>query len=199
MHERIIIELQKFVFKNVPKTPALSSFTLLTRTGQAPLRDIGTMVESVTGSNPSKLADTPFTLNAAGNESGIIGSKHPGARLHNEGGVITPKRAKALALPATKEAKKAGGPRNFPRDLFFVPTRKDYTGPAVGWLAESKGSGKKRSIKRHYQLRESVVIPKRKWFPSIAEAEVIAVKVIQQTLKMLASGKSEGGKPSAQV
>jgi phage gpG-like protein len=47
----------------------------------------------------------------------VARTNHPGAAIHQYGGVIRPKRGKYLAIPATKEAKRAGSPRRFPRPL----------------------------------------------------------------------------------
>ncbi len=41
----------------------------------------------------------------------------PGARVQHFGAVIVPVKAKALAIPLTKEALYAGSPRNFPQPL----------------------------------------------------------------------------------
>jgi hypothetical protein len=197
IHERIVIALQRHVFKNMPKTPGLSPFTMLSRRGSVPLQDTRTMMQSVTGSNPAQIATAPFTLNAAGLEAGTIGSKFPGAAVHNFGATIRPVRAKALALPATREAKKAGGPRSFPRELFFVkPKGGSGKSGHVGWLAESKGRGKNARLERHFMLRTSVEIPQRQWFPTKDEARPVAVKVISFTLRELAAGKDPARGPS---
>lgn len=68
------------------------------------------------------------------------------------GAVITPRRAKALAIP-TDEAKTAagveryGGPRNFPGELRFVPFRN--SGVAVGGLFEAE------SLRASLNLRDA--------------------------------------------
>lgn len=95
--------------------------------------------------------------------------KHPGAATHNFGAVITPKSAKFLAIPITKEAARAKSARHFPRPLGCVifPSGK-------GILYEKSKSRKKRRGKKnkgvpgkrgtvHYVLVKSVRIPQRKF------------------------------------
>lgn len=48
----------------------------------------------------------------------VLFTNRIGAGLQNYGGVIVPKRAKFLTIPATLEAKRAGGARLFPQQLF---------------------------------------------------------------------------------
>lgn len=111
------------------------------RGGEKPLLDTGQLRNSVSATT----TDDTITLRANG----------PGARLHQLGGVITPKRARALAIPITTEARRAGSPRRFPRPLFAGK------GPKGGYLAESKGKGKRAKVVVHYLLRTSVPIPAR--------------------------------------
>jgi phage gpG-like protein len=68
-----------------------------------PLRDFGLLGASV----QAKATQSDLTLS-----SNLIY-----AGIHQSGGRITPKRGKFLAIPATKEAKRAGGARRFPRPL----------------------------------------------------------------------------------
>jgi hypothetical protein len=67
------------------------------------------------------------------------------------GGIITPKRAKALAIPISPEAYKAGSARLFPRELTMVsrPGR-----PPL--LVETGIIGKSKAWKLHYILLRSV-------------------------------------------
>lgn len=80
----------------------------------------------------------------------IVSSAHVGARVHQEGAIIRPVRAKALTIPLTKEATRYG-PRRFPRPLFAAP----------GGLYERKGTGKRAKLIRHYLFARKVVIPAR--------------------------------------
>jgi phage gpG-like protein len=81
----------------------------------------------------------------------------PGARLHQEGGVVVPRLAKALAIPITPAAVRAGSPRNFPGELFLLK-KKDG---GKGSLAAREGKGKKARIVVHYLLRNKVTVPAR--------------------------------------
>jgi len=73
--------------------------------------------------------------------------------IHQNGGIIRPVKAKALALPLTKEAARAGSPRRFPRPL-FVPR-------GIPGLAESTRGGK--GLKMQYRFMDQVKIPMRRF------------------------------------
>ena len=70
------------------------------------------------------------------------------AGVHQEGATITPKAAKALAIPVTNEARRAGGPRSM--DLHLVWPK----GKAAGTLRDDAN-------KVHFVLVKSVTIPAR--------------------------------------
>lgn len=184
LHERLVIRLQQWIYRNWPKEPGLSSFTRLSRTGGAPLLDKGTLRITLTGANPGAVQQGSGSLNAATKDSGVVGSTLPYAALHNFGGTITPKQAKALALPATREARQAGSPRNFSRKLFFVPAR---SGNAIGWLAErikkARKGEKAGEIRRHYLLKASVTIPARRFMPTEQQFAPEGLKVTEQYLR----------------
>jgi len=80
------------------------------RGGDVPLNDTGRLRASLV----SKTKDSVevFTINSV-----EIGTTKEGANLMNAGGTVVPVKAKALAIPLTKEALRAGGPRRFPRPL----------------------------------------------------------------------------------
>ncbi len=80
----------------------------------------------------------------------IVSSSHQSARVHQQGAIIRPVRAKALTIPLTKEAARYG-PRRFPRPLFAAP----------GGLYERKGKGKRMKVIRHYLFCKKVVVPAR--------------------------------------
>lgn len=78
--------------------------------GNVPLRDTGILMASFTAGHDGR--------------SVWVGTTHPGASLHNSGGVVRGK-GKMLAIPLTKEAKRSGGPRRWTAgELTFRPTRK---------------------------------------------------------------------------
>lgn len=120
--------------------------------GDKPLQDKKLLMASVTGNavgHVEELTDTTL----------VIGTNLEYARIHQEGGVITPKNAKALAIPITREAANVDGPRNFPRPLFILHGK--ATDSAC--LAESKKSrGQKvAEVIVHYVLVARVVVPAR--------------------------------------
>ncbi len=123
-----------------------------------PLRDNGLLLASITS-------------RITGNEI-AAGSGLEYAGVHQWGKVIKPTKAKMLAIPVTKEAKRAGGPRNFPKPLTLIVFGKS----GKGVLAESppaKPKGKKSAAvtaapagkrpmgKVHFVLVSSVTVPAR--------------------------------------
>lgn len=82
----------------------------------------------------------------------IVSSAHASARVHQDGAIIRPVRAKALTIPLTKEATRYGA-RRFPRPLFSFP--------GGAGLYERKGKGKKAKLIRHYLFCSKVVVPAR--------------------------------------
>jgi phage gpG-like protein len=139
--------------------------------GSKPLLNTGVLRASVT----AEADGTGLTIRAHA----------PGARLHQEGGVIVPKRAKALTIPLTKEAVRAGGARHFPRPL-FVLSGKDGSGA----LAERPDKGKARGkLVVHYLLRKSVTVPARPYLGVSAEtAQRIGAVLAQQLARSMAEG-----------
>lgn len=70
--------------------------------GNHPLRDTGALAASFT---------------ARADATGVtVGTTHPGAALQNAGGTVVPRRGKFLAVPLTREAKRAGSPRRMRGD-----------------------------------------------------------------------------------
>jgi phage gpG-like protein len=71
--------------------------------GGSPLRDTGHFMASING--------------RATNDGFFVGTNKVQANLMNYGGVITPRRGKFLAIPATKVAQRAGSPRRYAGNL----------------------------------------------------------------------------------
>lgn len=102
------------------------------------------------------------------------------AALHERGGVIRRRRAKALAIPVTKKAERAGSPRDFPGELAFIPA-KNKRGNFRGFLVEKNRSTRKMQWRDmrgqkglvHYVLVLRVKIPAR---PHRAKAYEIWLK-----------------------
>ena len=119
------------------------------RGGTKPLMDRGILAASFSGSGQGHIEDVqPFQL--------TVGTNLDYASIHQTGGTIKPVRGKYLAIPMSKEALRAGWPR-------------DWTGPTLILYGSSlvefatKGKGKKvKPVKiTHYILVKQVTIPPR--------------------------------------
>lgn len=123
--------------------------------GDKPLRDKGLLMASVTSTagargNVSELTDTYL----------VQGTNLEYAAIHQHGGTITPKSAKMLAIPLTREADRAGYARDFPRPLFILTSK----GGSLFLAEADKRKAKKGSSRPpilHYVLKDRVVIPAR--------------------------------------
>ena len=104
-----------------------------------PLRDTGGLMASIT-----------FKADADGL---AVGTNHVAAKLHQAGGTVTPKKAKYLAIPLTKRAKRAGSPRSFGE--LAVRMRK---GANKCVMVSVRGRGKGEA---QYALVQSVTVPAR--------------------------------------
>lgn len=94
------------------------------------------------------------------------------AGIHESGGEIKPKKAKALAIPVGEAVdpsgvERFGGPRNFPGELRFLPFRR---GIAVGKLIDEKDAKKLEARDKSpyeaqalYLLLKKVRIPASHW------------------------------------
>lgn len=123
-----------------------------------PLRDKGLLMASVFGAGHVENA-TPNTL--------TWGTNLSYAAIHQHGGTIVPKNAKALAIPLTREAQRAGSPRDFKRPLVLL---KRQGKPSL--LVTTKGKGKNARLEPQYILLASVTIPVRPflgWSPKLTE------------------------------
>lgn len=138
--------------------------------GGKTLRDTSNLMASITG--------------RADDSAAYVGTNLAYARIHQFGGVVVPKKGKALAIPMTKEARLAGSPRNFARPLRLVWEK----GEDHGWLVENKaGRGKSgygaKSV-LHYVLVHRVAIPARP-FLGVSKEDVKAIG--DQLLKLIDS------------
>jgi len=104
----------------------------------------------------STVAGDPRHVEEISGNTLTFGTTHPLAPIHQSGATITPKRAKYLAIPITRDAEKAGSPRAFGRKLFPI-----VKGGVAKALAETTGKGKNARLVVHYLLRKSVTIPAR--------------------------------------
>lgn len=115
----------------------------------------------------------------AGPQGLVLRSNAPGARLHQHGGTVVPKRAKALAIPVTREAARAGSPRAFPRPLFVLKKAGD---PRGGVLAERPERGGRPVV--HYLLRRSVTVPARPFLGISKDTATMIGKVLSRRLAL---------------
>lgn len=99
-----------------------------------PLRDTGLLVGSITHTH--------------GPDWVAVGTNHPGAGLHQFGGTVTPRGGKYLAIPLTRQAKRAGSPRRFPGKL------SPRIGKRGGVMVDGRGVAQ-------FALVKSVAVPAR--------------------------------------
>lgn len=142
--------------------------------GGLPLRDKGLLAASISATMPQ--------------ETVILSANSPGARLQNYGGVVRPKRAKALAVPISKEAGRIGSPGGgrFPRPLFVRATR---SATVVGALCENVGG----VLVVHYLLVKEVRVPARQylgWSASTLDRiqQLLADKYASAIVKLFTAG-----------
>lgn len=112
-------------------------------------------------------SDAPGSICRITGGSLIMGVSLVQARILNDGGVITPKNGKFLAIPATVEAKRCKSARNFPRKLSCI-INKAGTGGVLVEYVRKKQRGKKNKGKQRgaasvvqYYLTKEVTIPAR--------------------------------------
>lgn len=99
---------------------------------------------------------------------GRVGSNLKYARIHEFGGVITPKTAGALAVPVHPDAKRAPGPRSFGGQLAMV-TRPGKPPLLIRARDVGKGSSNRNVFDVMYVLLKSVTIPARPYLrPALA-------------------------------
>lgn len=124
------------------------------RGGDKPLLDTGLLRASVTTKAEGNIEQYTAT-------SVTIGTNRPGANLHQKGGTVLPVKAKALAIPLTKEALRSGGPRNFPRSLTMLWK----PGANSGVLAEVN-QAQLRVSKQEKNLRKQTakLVPRKREF-----------------------------------
>ena len=108
------------------------------------------------------------------------------ARIQDEGGTITPKNAKALAVPVTNNARQLSargiGPKDFPTPLSLVwPKGRDR-----GFLID-------KTKQVHYSLRKSVRIPGRGYLKEAAKAAEPKLAELFDDKIGVAAGEAEAG------
>lgn len=127
------------------------------------------------------------SISAAVTQEGIeLKASHPGAAVHQFGATIRAKK-KFLTIPVTTEAKRAGGARRFPRDLFFVSSRQ----PNTGLLCEGGPNG---GLRVHYVLKQSVKIPARAFLGFSPATELKIVRLVADKAQALIAASFGGQK-----
>lgn len=116
--------------------------------GSQPLRDTGALMASLSARGAKG------HIEQYGRNSLVFGTNLIEARIHQDGGVIKPRNAKKLAIPLTKEARRAGSPRNFADKLFAKRSKK---GNLILAAAAPNGQG----VTAQYLLVDQVTIPAR--------------------------------------
>lgn len=124
---------------------------------------------------------TVGSINSVTVGSGVAGRKAPPyARIHEKGGTIKPKTAKALTIPLPGIK---GVAANYP-DAFIIKSKAGNT-----LLVESKG---KKGLRPLFVLKKSVKIPARHWLSQSKnemKPELIKLMKPEQIVKIMASMK----------
>lgn len=105
-----------------------------------PLRDTGILMAATTARAEQSASGVAIALS----------NNRVQARIHNEGGTVTPKKAKYLAVPLTDAARRVSGPRQM---VLFPRFRR---GGQAGVLVDRRGVAQ-------FALVKSVVIPQRRF------------------------------------
>ena len=116
---------------------------------------------------------TEMFLRAGGNVKGGAQVKY--ARIHEYGGIVTPKNSKYLTIPVGPALTGAGVNRISARDVPGLT----FARSAGGKLMLGKSKGKRGEFEVWYLLRTSVKIPPR---PYLGPAMTAEVKFIQKAL-----------------
>ncbi len=150
------------------------------RGGDKPLRDRGILMASVAAAGKGNIA-------TIGPDQLVYGTNIAYARIHQSGGTIRPK-GKALAIPATVEAMRAGSPRAFPGKLFIIWKKGDKS----GGLYEQRG----KNIKKQFTLVSSVTIPARPFLGWNAPMVDTCTKILVEFWEQQLDGRPGGGNGS---
>lgn len=145
--------------------------------GDVPLRDTGILMASFTGGHDAT--------------SVWVGTTHPGAAIHNFGGVVRGKN-KMLAIPLTKEAKRSGGPRRWEATygpLQFRPTRQGRKFLLMGAPVKLKKPKAEKPTGENPQAKAKPRRKARRWKLTGFIRKVFLL------LRRRARAKGAGGKP----
>lgn len=106
-------------------------------------------------------------------KSGKVGTNKAYAAMQQFGGVVKPRNAKALAIPLTPQARRAGSPTKFSKKLSLVWPK----GSKYGWLIERQAATKRKTAREiaQYLLAPSVTLPARPYL-GITAADVAEIR-----------------------
>lgn len=139
------------------------------RGGAKPLNDTGLLRASATG-----VGKAANHIEQIGRLELTFGTNDERARLHQEGGVIRPKRARYLTIPLTKEALRSGGARRMTGLFFFAP--RGQSGPK--FLAARTGKGKRAKLVLHWLLLDESKIDARPFVGWNAKLEETVANIL---------------------
>lgn len=106
-------------------------------------------------------------------KSGKVGTNKSYAAMQQFGGVIKPRNAKALAIPLTPQARRAGSPLKFGKKLALVWPK----GSKFGWLVERQAATTRKTAREiaQYLLAPSVTLPARPYL-GITAADIAEIR-----------------------
>jgi phage gpG-like protein len=144
-------------------TKGLAKLTLRLRTksSKRPLQDTGGLRKSIVWDRVTNGVE--------------VGSVLRYARLHQEGGTITPKKAKKLAIPATKEARAMSS-------AFGVRKALENFAKKYGAIRFTPGTIRAGDVILFYR-RDSVDVPARPYLFMNADREAKIVEIMQNYLE----------------
>lgn len=155
---------QKRIRSNIP--PANAPLTVANKKGSGTLRDTGALMNSITHKTGSTWA--------------AWGSNLFYAKIHNEGGVITPKKSKYLYIPAGWNVRKLMRRHGETWDTTIKGMK--ASGYKI-WRSKSgkalMASGKDGKPFVLFILRESVTIPKRQYIDFDSEDQTNVLDMVE--------------------
>lgn len=123
------------------------------------------------------------------------------AGIQNDGGDVLPKRAKMLAIPLTREAKRAGSARRWwaknERKAPFVIQTSKHSVFIVTAKTTGRGKNKERGLVFHFVLKDFVKMPRRRFIAVsdrlIANTTATAAIVIERIIDEAKLKTKQGG------
>jgi len=157
--------------------------------GGKTLQDTGRLLQAIVAARPV-VTDDSVSVGP--------GAKIVYAAIHNFGGVITPKNAKMLSLPLTREAKRFTGARawwqaNLSKSPFIYDPSKGAKAYAKRlYIATSTGKGEAARVKVHWMLVPRIAMPQRR-FLGWGEAQIagcldVLAGLLDRTMEKLNGG-----------